>query len=249
MVVSTQQPDLAWMKSPRLAQLLEEATPEVNSRSSHQNHTPNHTPTEVKNAELAEQKLSPEESKSDPETTPPRIFGLPRKRSSSLRDSMEVEESGRGSVGEEQEVMGIVLQEADSTTIEHASQPLAPPLGVSLATPLPPGQLTLMGQSEGVAMESEPCADSEKPLGSEDTVKKVRCVETREDGVVSPGRGVVSPSGGVADDESSVSSGGGGEEEEEGEGLEGGATLEAEQKKETYKEEATGQMESESLGE
>lgn len=242
MVVSTQQPDLTWMKSPRLAQLLEDATPQTQNGSDHldhtpnhththtPSHTPNHTPEEPKDADAADQDMSAEQetplkldndsAKSEPETTPPRIFGLPRKRSSSLRDSMELEESGRGSK-EEEEVMGLVLQEADSTTVEHTTaQPLA--------TPLAPSQLTVKDVSEG----EEPM-ESEANLGVEDAVKKVCSVEA-----------AVSPRGGVADDESSVSSGGGGEEE----GLEGGAPMETEQKKETYKEEATGQVESEMQG-
>ena len=60
--------------------------------------------------------------------------GFSRKRSSSMRDALEQGGSGRGRRGsqdEEQEVMGPVLQEADSTTIEHSSSQVLEP-GVCL---------------------------------------------------------------------------------------------------------------------
>ena len=50
----------------------------------------------------------------------PSPLNLPRKRNSSMRDSLE----GGVGWGSEQEMMGLVLQEADSTTIEHLSHTL-----------------------------------------------------------------------------------------------------------------------------
>ncbi len=51
---------------------------------------------------------------------------LQRKRNSSLRDSLEQNGGGGGGGVGEGEVMGLVLQEADSTTIEHLSHPIQP---------------------------------------------------------------------------------------------------------------------------
>ena len=137
-------------------------------------------------------------------------------------------ESNGGGRGIEEESMVPVLQEADSTTIEHYSSS-----HLLDATHTAPKHPTSAKQDEDQTPTWE---KGEEPVAKEDMkeqcVKKMRyrdVVEAREDGEVGGGG-----------DESDVSSGGG--EEEEGGGG-GGGELEATQRKETYKEAATGQLE------
>lgn len=116
----------------RLTQLLEEPTAE-----SHDRLNCNHTPMVTEIAGLSEQSAPldslgcPERhvlstvqaSGSEQALVPTSSLRLPRKRSSSLRDSLDSRGDGCGIV-EHQEVMGLVLQEADSTTVEHTPLPL-----------------------------------------------------------------------------------------------------------------------------
>ena len=194
--------------------------------------------------------------------------GLPRKRTASLRDSLD---SSGGT--EQQEVMGLVLQEADSTTIEHASQPpdgnepsdLGDPSSTKQLSATPdakdsqvkensdvprhssppdnqqPPKLGGLGSSaEGsgddkgsveptVSPEGESCKDTEMCSMEETAAKKIKCIgmtePPREDGEMVGHQDLTVPGN-------------------EGSGMEmGGAEVEAIQKKETYKEAATGQME------
>lgn len=278
----------------RLTQLLEQPTTEINGESNH-NHTQNHTPTSVDNSEVPMQFTDTPESSNcimlstvdDIETdqsvthTSSLGHGLLRKRSSSLRDSLDGCVRGRGK--EEEEVMGLVLQEADSTTLEHASHPpdvnklpesqepqpaLRDPhiegRGESGELPSTPSP-TLSDKREDPELEglgsTEETGDSSKPHELTTTVK-VGGATTVKDGVVG---GATTVKDGVV--------GGATMDEQCDEGVQvtaakkikyvfeppredgedfravGGAEVEAAQRKETYKEAATGQMESDTPSE
>lgn len=245
----------------RLTQLLETEISDGANHNHTQNHTQNHTSTHADSPKFLEQssittagndRVSPAEEQSVTDMAS-HSFGLPRKRSASLRDSLDTAERGRGS---EEEVMGLVLQEADSTTIEHTSQPL------DIGEPPELGELNLRDPSHRQAELGEGPA---KGLGAVGLSSTEGCGD--REGVRVEGSGVEGGVGNEAETRGGAVSAELVEESaakkmklgfepprEDGElhtGLlerGGEGVVEASQKKETYKEEATGQMESGGCG-
>lgn len=163
-----------------------------------------------------------------------------------MRDSLDSGVGDGDGIASDQELMGLVLQEADSTTVDHTYPNHAHPTVAEMAI-LESGNGIAAAGGANVFMPREGPGCEESEMVEQEGVKKVCRIDVVEGGDVLPKD--VGGSGGEVDialggrrhhEVDSALSGGGMEM-----GEVGGVEMETVQRKEPYKEAATGQVESE----